>query len=190
MSRKKPNTPTARETRLRHEKVVLAYAEEAGEIGIDPEKDRAAQIRAMERGGYTKHTTERGRLRKFKAIWGSDASRELLYRVWGFEIPEAPDPLAVMQRVLYEHMTQTDESWGPRDRGASLQAVAQASKMFVPAQTAKIDKRTIVAHVDRPQEFAGGGAMTARNVLASTTGVGVTTSEPAGDDEEDEDDPD
>lgn len=223
MSRKKPSQPTRAETRARHAAVVLAYAEEAGEVGGDVAKDRAAQLRALERGGYTRAVSETARLRKFRAIWGSDASRMLLMETWGFAVPEAADPLAVMQKTLYEHMTQPvttcegcggsglkeveirgDEtfvgcpacegtgkrsSWGARDRAASLAAVAQATKMFVPTQTHKVDQRRVVVNVERPAEFEGGGAMSARNILpAGQTLAGPQTSEPEDDGDEGDDD--
>jgi hypothetical protein len=140
-------------TRLRHEAVVLAYCEEAGEIGLDPERDRAAKLRALERGGYTRAVNEKVRLRKFSQIWNGDAARELIADVWAMTVPEAPDPIAVMQRTLYEHMTQNDPSWGERDRSASLAAVAQAGKMFVPQQTVRVDSRSVVARIDRPAQY-------------------------------------
>jgi hypothetical protein len=194
VKKKRVRSLTRRDTALRHAGVVLAYCEEAGEIGLDAERDRAAKLRALERGGYTRAVSEKARLRKFSQIWNGDAARELLAQTWGFAVPEAPDPLAVMQRTLYEHMTQRDESWGPRDRSASLAAVAQAGKMFVPQQTVRVDSRSVVARVDRPLGLDE-PKMVARTlgveapVVAKAVAADAVAAD-AGDDDEDEEEED
>ena len=178
---------SVRLTRERYAKVVLSYAEEAGSIGADAELDRLAAIRAIDRAGYTRAVTDKAKLRKFKAIWGSDAARALLYETWGFAVPEASDPLAVMQRAVYEHIVQEDGSWGERDRTVSLAAVDRAMRMFVPTQTHKIDQRRVVVTVDRPAEPGGPKPMSARNILpAGQTLVGPQPSVPEDGDEEDD----
>ena len=165
---------SVRLTRERYAKVVLSYAEEAGSIGADAELDRLAAIRAIDRAGYTRAVTDKAKLRKFKAIWG-------------FAVPEASDPLAVMQRAVYEHIVQEDGSWGERDRTVSLAAVDRAMRMFVPTQTHKIDQRRVVVTVDRPAEPGGPKPMSARNILpAGQTLVGPQPCVPEDGDEEDD----
>lgn len=198
----KKGTTLSREPRIRAKQnaTLEAYAEHVAEIGGDPERDRQAMIVAVERGGYTRATTESAKVKQFLKLWKSDEARAYLCELWGFAIEGEvdQDPVSLAMRLLHTHATQTDESWGPRDRGASLTAVRMMTNLFIPAQTTKIASMHVSAKIERPAEFDQEPVMAARTILPAGQTIAKPTGPPvagtdvgaADDPDEDEDDDD
>jgi hypothetical protein len=180
-------TGLSREPRIRakQEKTLSVYAEQAPRIGADPALDRQAKIIAVERGGYTRPTTDAAKVRQFEKLFKSDAAREYLAELWGIAVEQEPDPVSLAFRMLHEHMMQTDESWGPKDRAVSLAATRQTIAIFVPNQTSKVLTGHVSAKVDRPETYDQEPVMEARSILPA----GQTISKPqppTGGDEDDD----
>lgn len=191
----KKGTGLSREPRIRAKQTAVldAYAEQVADIGGDPERDRQAQIVAVEKGGYTRAQTEAAKVKQFMRLWKSDEARAYLCELWGLamESEADQDPVSLAMRLLHTHAVQTDESWGPRDRGTSLAAVRQMVTLFIPAQTTKIASVHMSTKIERPAEFDNEPAMTARTILPAGQVIAKPTG-PVGeaDDDEDEDDDD
>jgi hypothetical protein len=173
--------------RERQFRALDAYVEQASEIGGDPQKDREAKALAMDRAGFLRAQTLEAKVKHFNRIWRGDDARAYICELWAIENEDAPDPISFATRVLRGHMEQTDDSWGPRDRTASLQATAQFVKIFVPAQTMKVDTRSVVARIERPAEFDVEPKMESRGILPAGQVIAKPVS-PSGDDPDDEND--
>jgi hypothetical protein len=173
------------------ERTMEVYAEQAGTVGGDPERERQAKIVAVERAGYTRAQTEQAKLRQFERLWKSDEARQYLAELWGMAVTEEPDPVSLAFRMLHSHMVQEDESWGPRDRGVSLSASREVIKLFVPAAPTKVLTGHLSAKVERPAAYDTDQPMTARTILPAGTQIAKPTG-PTGatDDYEEEGDDD
>jgi hypothetical protein len=190
-----PKTPGfAKDPRFRRkqEKMLEVYAEQAGTIGGDPERDRAAKIAAVERAGYTRAASDGAKLRQFMQLWKSDEARAYLCQLWGLAIEEEKDgdPVALAMRLLHTHAVQTDESWGPRDRMASLSATREMVRLFIPAQTAKVATLNLSAKVERPAQFDTEPVMQARAILPAGQTIAAPTGPTGADDDDEEEDDD
>lgn len=193
----KKGTGLSREPRIRAKQTATldAYAEQVATIGGDPVRDRAAMVLAVERN-YTRPQTEAAKVKQFMRLWKSDEARVYLCELWGLAMePEVDqDPVSLAMRLLHTHAVQEDESWGPRDRGASLAAVRQMVTLFIPAQTTKIASVHMSTRIERPAEFDQEPVMASRTILPA----GQTIAQPAPpsggdedpDDEGDDDDDD
>jgi hypothetical protein len=189
-----PKNPVglSREPRIRkrQEKTLEVYAEQAPLIGGDPLADKQAMIQAVERGGYTRPSTDEAKVRQFQKLWKSDEAREYLRELWGLAVVDEPDPVSVAFQTVYNHMTQKDESWGPRDRGVSLAASRVVLGIFVPNQTAKVASMHLTAKVERPAEFDREPIMQARGILPAGQTISKPTGPTGGDDDEDDEEGD
>jgi hypothetical protein len=92
--------------RAREERVLDAYVEQAPWVGGDPERDKQAMITAVDRAGPVRLTRDETKLSYFRRLWKSDEAREYMRASWAFEIEEAPDPVSLVMRTVFEHMTQ------------------------------------------------------------------------------------
>jgi hypothetical protein len=167
-----------------------AYAEQAGSIGEDKAKDEQAMIVAVERAGYTRATTDRAKIRQFMKLWKSDASRAYLCELWGLAVePQLDrDPVSLAMRLLHEHAVQDDtDKWGPRDRSVSLSATKEMVKLFIPAQTTKVQSLNLSAKIERPAQFDVEPEMKPRAILPAGQQIAATKS-PIRQGEEDDDD--
>jgi hypothetical protein len=181
--------------RAKQTKMLDAYAEQAGSIGEDKAKDEQAMIVAVERAGYTRATTDRAKIRQFMKLWKSDASRAYLCELWGLAVePQLDrDPVSLAMRLLHEHAVQDDtEKWGPRDRSVSLSATKEMVKLFIPAQTTKVQSLNLSAKIERPAQFDVEPEMKPRAILPAGQQIAATKSpirqgEEDDDDEEDDD---
>lgn len=171
-------------TRHRQQKAIDAYVEQAGQIGLDREKDKAAKVVAMDRAGFVHFETAEAKVRHFNRIWRGDETRQYLCDIYAMGVPEDPCPVSLVGRVLREHALQTDPSWGPRDRTASLSAVAQLTKIFIPTQTAKVATLSLSAKVERPAEFDVEPEMQARAILPAGQVIAKPERSDPGDDED------
>jgi hypothetical protein len=177
--------------RERQQKLLELYAEMAPDIGGDPVKDRQAMIVAVERSGIdTRLSRDSAKVAKFLKLWKSDESRAYFCGLWGVAVPENPDPVDLVMRLLHTHAVQEDESWGPRSRSESLSAVNTMVKLFIPAQTSK----TLIGHVtpgkiERPETYNQEPVMESRSILPAGTQIAKPTG-PTGSDEDDEEDGD
>jgi hypothetical protein len=187
----KKGTGLSREPRIRAKQTATleAYAEQAASIGGNPEADRRAMIAAVERGGYTRATTDRAKVAQFLKLWKSDEARAYLCELWGAAVEEDHDPVALAMRMVHEHMVQNDPKWGPPDRSVSLSATRVAVQMFIPQQTSKVATLNLSAKVERPAEFDVEPVMQSRTILPA----GQTIQKPTGptgrgDDDEAEED--
>jgi hypothetical protein len=173
----------------KHRAVIEAYAEQAGEIGGDPARDKAAQIEAIDRAGYTRFTRPEAKLAFFRKLWKTDEARMYMLELWGVATEDEEDPVSLSLRLLRTHAVQEDESWGPRSRSESLSAIRQMTQIFVPNQTTKIDQRSVSVRVERPAQFDTEPVMEARSILPEGQNIAknVTPSGP-GDEEDGEDD--
>ena len=175
--------------RGRQEKMLDTYAELAPSIGADPELDRQAQIIAVERAGYTRASTDSAKIKQFMKLWKSDESRAYLCELWGLAVSDDKDPVSLAMQLLHTHAVQTDDSWGPRDRGVSLAATREMVKLFIPAQATKVLQASISAKVERPAQFDQESVMQARTILPAGQVV-MPPRPPAGTDEDDDDEDD
>lgn len=178
-------------TKQRQRKTLEAYAEQAPSIGGDPARDRQAMIVAVERGGYTRPTTDKAKLKQFMQLWKADESRAYLRELWGLAIEDEADhdPVGLAMRMLHEHMVQEDERWGPPDRSVSLAATRTAVGIFIPNQTSKVLQASISARVERPVQYDQEPRMEARQILPAGQQI-TKPSGPTGSEEEDDDDSD
>ncbi len=184
-----PSYPRARKDR--QHRAVDAYLDQADAVGGDRDKDREAKALAMDRAGFVRFSTTEAKVKHFNRIWRGDDARAYICERWGFENPEHPDPVSFITTHLREHVEQRDERWGKPDRVTSLAALAQMSKIFVPAQTMKVDTRSVIAKIERPPEFDVEPKMESRAILpAGQTIAKPKPPEPDEDDEDDDDDDD
>lgn len=166
------------------------YAEQAPFIGDDKERDRSAQIVAVERAGYTRASTDRAKLRQFMKLWKSDESRAYLCHLWGIHVEADHDPVALAMRMVHEHMVQKDEKWGPPDRAVSLAATREAIKLFIPVQTTKILSGHLSAKIERPAQFDQEPVMESRSILPAGQKIAKPVAQSGGDENEEEDEDD
>lgn len=188
----KKGTGLSREPRIRAKQTAALenYAEQFGTIGGDPERDRQAQIVAVEKAGYTRATTDSAKVKQFQKLWKADESRLYLAELWGLAITQDPDPVSLAFRMLHEHMVQDDASWGERERGVSLSAARETLRMFVPAQTTKVLTAHLTAKVERPAEFDQEPEMKPRTILPAGQVITQPTGPTGAEDDDDEDDDD
>jgi hypothetical protein len=176
--------------RARQKKTLDVYAELAPATAGDPAKDRGAMIEAIERGGgYTKYSRDETKVAAFMRLWKSDEARAYLCELWGLAIDEErdQDPVSLAMRLLHTHATQTDESWGPRDRGASLTAVRLMTNLFIPQQTTKIASVHMSTKIERPATYDQEPVMESRSILPAGTKIATPTGPTGADDDDDED---
>ena len=166
------------------------YAEQAGTIGDDKERDRAAQIVAVERAGYTRPSTDKAKVRQFMKLWKSDESRAYLCELWGIHVEADHDPVALAMKMVHEHMVQEDKKWGPPDRAVSLAATREAIRMFIPAQTSKVATLNLSGKIERPAEFDQEPVMESRSILPAGQKIARPVPPPGPGDEDDEEDDD
>jgi hypothetical protein len=170
-------------------KVIEVYAEHIGTIGGDKEKDRTAQIQAVERAGYTRPTTDDAKVRRFMKIYKTDAARQHLAELYSISVPEEPDPVSLSFRLIHEHAVQNNvDYWTApgRDRAISLAATRELVKIFVPNQTSRVATLNLSAKVERPEAYDNEPTMTARTVLPA--GQQITKPVAPVEDDEDADD--
>jgi hypothetical protein len=144
----------------------------------------------MDRAGFLRAQTLEAKVKHFNRIWRGDDARAYICELWAIENEDAPDPVSFITRVLREHAEQRDERWGKPDRTTSLAAAAQLTKIFVPAQTMKVDTRSVVARIERPAEFDVEPKMESRGILPAGQVIAKpapSSGEPEDDDEEDDD---
>lgn len=175
-------------TRHRQQKAIDAYVEQAGQIGSDREKDKAAKVVAMDRAGFVHFETPEAKVRHFNRIWRGDDTRQYLCECWGFANEDDPDPISFAMRWYREHVEQKDPRWGDPDRGQSLAALAGMTKIFIPTQTAKVATLSLSAKVERPAEFDVEPEMQARAILPAGQSIVKPEPPPAKDEAGDEDD--
>ena len=189
----KPTT-LSREPRIRAKqlKTLEAYAEQAPLIGGDPAADKAAMIQAVERGGYTRPSTDAAKVKQFMKLWKSDEARAYLCELWGLAIEEQTDqdPVALAMRMIHTHVVQTDDSWGPRDRAVSLSAAKEMVRIFIPQQTSKVATLNLSAKVERPAEYDVEPVMEARTILPAGHQIAKPTGPTGETDDEGEDEDD
>ena len=177
-------------TRERQFKAVDAYVEQAGAIGADSERDRAAKVVAMDRAGFVHFETPEAKVRHFNRIWRGDDTRAYICESYAMANPDDACPLSFIARNLREHVEQRDRRWGSPDRSTSLAALAQMTKIYVPSQTAKVATLSLSARVERPAEFDVEPEMAARAILPAGQTIAKPAPPPgdeAGDEEEDDD---
>lgn len=174
--------------RERQQRVLEVYAELAPFIAGDKALDRAAMITAVERAGYTRLARPESKLAQFMRLWKSDESRAYLCHLWGLAVEDEADqdPVSLAMRMIHEHIVQTDDSWGPRDRAVSLAATNQLVKMVIPQQTSKVATLNLSAKVERPAEFDTDQPMQARAILPAGEKIAKPTG-PTGSDDDDDD---
>jgi hypothetical protein len=173
----------------KQKRAVEVYAEQAADVGGNPDADRAAKIVAVERAGFTRAQTEAAKLRQFERLWKSDEARQYLAELWGIAVPDEPDPVSVAFQMLHTHMVQNDETWGARDRATSISASREVIKLFVPAAPTKVLTGHLSARIERPAEFDHEPVMAARTILPAGQKLTAPTG-PTGGDTESEDDRD
>ncbi|MGO9000191.1 MAG: hypothetical protein ACLQVI_43235 [Polyangiaceae bacterium] len=138
----------------------------------------------MDRAGFVHFETDEAKVRHFNRIWRGDDTRAYICESYAMANPDDACPLSFIARNLREHVEQRDSRWGAPDRSASLAALSQMTKIYVPSQTARVATLSLSARVDRPSEFDGEPAMAARAILPAGQKIAKPVPPPGDEDEE------